>query len=138
VLQQTASRLEDFLRFARQLNERPKQFILPSFISNSPRTMDKGLTSTQSSPPNPLRRATSACSRIFHRLFCSQHAGFGLRGACAMMSIAIIAFLHSSHTFYSAQRFLWALYAILLSLNETSGSSTQSLVFRFAGTLASM
>lgn len=55
-----------------------------------------------------------------------------------MMSIAITAFLHSSGSFYAEQRFLWALYAILLSLNETSGSSTQSLAFRFGGTLASM
>jgi hypothetical protein len=55
-----------------------------------------------------------------------------------MMPIGIVAFLPSSEAFYAQQRFLWALYAILLSLNETSGSSTQSLIFRFIGTLASM
>ncbi len=72
------------------------------------------------------------------QLFCSRYGLFGLRGACAMMTIGITAFLHSSRTFYSEQRFIWALYAIVLSLNETSGSSIQSLCFRFLGTLASM
>ena len=71
----------------------------------------------RSSSPSQETHSTSTsvynmvaiCSRVFHRLFCSEHAAFGLRGACAMMSIAIIGFLHSSRSFYAAQRFLWAL-----------------------------
>ena len=53
------------------------------------------------------------------------------------MTIAILAFLQASHHFYFAQRFLWALFAILLSMSRTTGSSTFLLLGRVFGTLAS-
>ncbi|UKZ52913.1 hypothetical protein TrVGV298_006699 [Trichoderma virens] len=70
--------------------------------------------------------------------FRSDHAAHGLRGICAIMTIAIIAFLHDSQDFYFAQRFLWALFAILLSMARTAGSSTFLLIGRVLGTIASM
>ncbi|TQV92273.1 MFS transporter [Cordyceps javanica] len=68
----------------------------------------------------------------------TEHAAYGLRGACAVMTIAIIGFLHDSQDFYFAQRLLWALFAILLSMGRTSGSSTFLLMGRLLGTTASM
>ncbi|PHH92182.1 hypothetical protein CDD83_8568 [Cordyceps sp. RAO-2017] len=46
----------------------------------------------------------------------TSHAGFGLRGACAVMTILILSFLHDSQEFFFRQRFLWALFAMLLSM----------------------
>ncbi len=68
----------------------------------------------------------------------TDHAAYGLRGACAVMTIAIIGFLRDSQDFYFAQRLLWALFAILLSMGRTSGSSTFLLMCRLLGTTASM
>ncbi|KAJ4857298.1 fusaric acid resistance protein-like domain-containing protein [Trichoderma breve] len=52
--------------------------------------------------------------------------------------IPIIAFLHDSQNFYFRHRFLWSLFAILLSMARTAGSSTFLLLGRVLGTLASM
>ncbi|KAJ6785522.1 hypothetical protein PWT90_03813 [Aphanocladium album] len=68
----------------------------------------------------------------------TDHAAYGLRGACAVMTIAIISFLSSSQDFYFEQRLLWASFAILLSMGRTSGSSTFLLMCRLLGTTASM
>lgn len=53
------------------------------------------------------------------------------------MTIAILAFLRDTQSFFSEQRLLWALFAILLSLGRTSGSSTFLLLCRVFGTVAS-
>lgn len=70
--------------------------------------------------------------------FGSKHAAIGARGALAVMTVAILAFLKRTHEFYESERFLWALFAILLSLDRTAGASTLKLLFRFLGTVASM
>ena len=54
------------------------------------------------------------------------------------MSIAILAFLKDEHKFYDEQRFLWALFSVILCLDRTAGSSTLRLLFRFFATFASM
>lgn len=66
------------------------------------------------------------------------NAAYGLRGVCAVMTVSIMAFLRDSQSFYSRQRFLWALFAIVLSMGRTAGSSTFLLLCRIFGTIASM
>ncbi|KAF4595203.1 putative MFS transporter [Ophiocordyceps camponoti-floridani] len=68
----------------------------------------------------------------------SEHAAYGLRGACAIMTIAIVAFLRCSQSFFFRQRLLWALFAIIMSLGRTSGNSNFLLMSRTVGTIASM
>jgi hypothetical protein len=72
------------------------------------------------------------------KVFASPSAGFGVRGVLAIMSIAILAFLKDEHKFYDEQRFLWALFSIILCLDRTAGSSTLRLLFRFFATFTSM
>ncbi|KAH8123452.1 hypothetical protein ACSS6W_007516 [Trichoderma asperelloides] len=89
-------------------------------------------------PPSNFMETIGDYIRKISSIFRSDHAAYGLRGACAIMTIGIIAFLHDSQDFYFAQRFLWALFAILLSMARTAGSSTFLLLGRVLGTIASM
>ncbi|PTB50194.1 hypothetical protein M431DRAFT_95903 [Trichoderma harzianum CBS 226.95] len=89
-------------------------------------------------PPSNLMETIGDYIRKIPSVFRSDHAAFGLRVACAIMTIAIIAFLHDSQNFYFRHRFLWSLFAILLSMARTAGSSTFLLLGRVLGTLASM
>ena len=129
--------LQGLLETITRISTERKRLIVPHWIGGR-QDEDQRSKRGQSRTRAPFSSIIAKLLSVLYRLFCTEHSRFGLRGACAMMSIGIIAFLSSSGTFYAEQRFLWALYAILLSLNETSGSSTQSLVFRFVGTLASM
>lgn len=136
MLQLTSSSLQGFLRVAHRISSTRKLVVLPWYIV-APFSRSKQRTGTQSFPDD-VRHARSIFFRVLHQLFRTEHAGFGLRGAFAMMSIAITAFLKASAEAYASQRFVWALFAILFSLNERAGSSSQSLFFRFAGTSSSM
>lgn len=89
-------------------------------------------------PPTNFTEAIGDQIRKINSVFRSDHAAYGIRGACAIMTICIMAFLHDSQDFYFRQRFLWALFAILLSLGRTAGSSTFLLLCRILGTIASM
>lgn len=89
-------------------------------------------------PPSNFMEATGDYIRKISSVFRSDHAAYGLRGVCAVMTIAILSFLHDSQDFYFAQRFLWALFAIVLSMARTAGSSTFLLLGRVLGTIASM
>ncbi|KAL6903874.1 hypothetical protein GGI43DRAFT_381581 [Trichoderma evansii] len=89
-------------------------------------------------PPSNFMETIGDYIRKISSIFRTDHAAYGLRGACAIMTIGIIAFLHDSQDFYFAQRFLWALFAILLSMARTAGSSTFLLLGRVLGTIASM
>lgn len=89
-------------------------------------------------PPSNVMETIGDYIRKISSVFRSDHAAYGLRGVCAIMTIGIIAFLHDSQDFYFAQRFLWALFAIVLSMARTTGSSTFLLLGRVLGTIASM
>ncbi|KAL6697602.1 hypothetical protein J3F84DRAFT_369427 [Trichoderma pleuroticola] len=89
-------------------------------------------------PPGSLVETIGDYIRKISSAFRSDHAAYGLRVVCAIMTIAIIAFLHDSQNFYFEHRFLWSLFAILLSMARTAGSSTFLLLGRVLGTLASM
>lgn len=89
-------------------------------------------------PPNNVMETIGDYIRQISSIFRSDHAVYGLRGACAIMTVGIIAFLQDSQDFYFAQRFLWAMFAIVLSMARTTGSSTFLLLGRVLGTIASM
>lgn len=63
---------------------------------------------------------------------------YGFRVACATMTIAIIAFLHDTQTFFTKQRLVWALIMVNLSMSPTSGQSIFSFVLRIVGTTIAM
>jgi hypothetical protein len=89
-------------------------------------------------PPTNLLERIGDYVRKISSVFRTHHAAYGLRGVCAIMTVAIIAFLRDSQDFYFEQRILWALFAILLSMGRTAGSSTFLLLGRVLGTVASM
>lgn len=89
-------------------------------------------------PPANFTEALGDKIRKIDSMFRTKHAAYGLRGVCAIMTLTIMAFLRDSQEFYSKQRFLWALFAILFSMGRTAGSSTFLLLCRIFGTIASM
>lgn len=89
-------------------------------------------------PPANFMETLGDNIRKISSVFRTDHAAYGLRGAGAIMTIAIIGFLRDSQNFYFRERFLWALFAILLSMGRTAGSSTFLLLGRVLGTMASM
>ncbi|KAF1847175.1 uncharacterized protein K460DRAFT_278651 [Cucurbitaria berberidis CBS 394.84] len=68
----------------------------------------------------------------------SSESSFGFRAACATMSIAIIAFLKDTQTFFVEQRLVWALIMVAISMTPTAGQSIFQFVLRIAGTAIAM
>ncbi|KIM93313.1 hypothetical protein OIDMADRAFT_35813 [Oidiodendron maius Zn] len=68
--------------------------------------------------------------RKLEKLFHSPASVYGLRVACACLSVGIIAFLHSSMMFFQQQRLSWIFLFIAISSSWTSGQSTSSLIIR--------
>ena len=154
--------LSSFLLFIEDTHTRPKRLLIPRvghlaywldvFVQLGGRHEDGATDDTSvelgealSKPKDPdhlpptnfTEKAGDAIRKICS-VFRSPHAAYGLRGACAVMTIVIISFLRASQDFYFEQRFLWALFAILLSMGRTAGSSTFMLLCRVLGTVVSM
>ncbi|KAJ9254625.1 hypothetical protein DTO207G8_3471 [Paecilomyces variotii] len=89
-------------------------------------------------PPVNLVQSVGDGIRKISSILRTDHAAYGLRGVCAIMTIAILSFLHDSQAFYFGHQFLWAMFAILLSMGRTAGSSTFLLLCRILGTILSM
>ncbi|KAJ5177619.1 Brefeldin A sensitivity protein [Penicillium coprophilum] len=72
--------------------------------------------------------------RAFPWFLRSFESTYGFRVACATMSVAIIGFLHETQVFFTAQRLVWAMIMINMSMSPTSGQSIFSFVLRIFGT----
>lgn len=68
----------------------------------------------------------------------SSESAFGFRAACATMSIAIVAYLRVSQTFFVEQRLVWALIMVAISMTPTSGQAMYQFVLRITGTALAM
>ncbi|EOA87360.1 hypothetical protein ACJQWK_10179 [Exserohilum turcicum] len=68
----------------------------------------------------------------------SPESSFGFRVACATMSIAIVAFLHRTQTFFVEQRLVWALIMVTISMTPTAGQAIFQFILRIAGTAIAM
>ncbi|KAJ9614466.1 hypothetical protein H2200_002603 [Cladophialophora chaetospira] len=68
--------------------------------------------------------------------FASAESAFGFRAVCAVMTVAIIAFLHDTQTWFLQQRGLWALILVAISLAPTTGASVIGFLGRVIGTIA--
>ena len=76
---------------------------------------------------NKLRKLSSFLS--------SSQSLFGLRVACAVMSVAIVAMLADTNAFFFRQRLLWATILIAFSMNSTSGASFSTFIYRIMGSV---
>jgi hypothetical protein len=88
-------------------------------------------------PANAWEKFGNGIRSVSHFLQSSESA-FGFRAACATMSIAIIAFLRDTQTFFVEQRLVWALIMVAISMTPTAGQSVFQFVLRIAGTAIAM
>jgi Flp pilus assembly protein protease CpaA len=54
------------------------------------------------------------------------------------MSIAIIAFLKNTQTFFVEQRLVWAMIMVAISMTPTAGQSVFQFMLRIGGTAIAM
>lgn len=57
----------------------------------------------------------------------SEECAFGVRVACATLTIGIVAFLKETQIFFQEQRLVWAMIIIAIGMSMTSG---QVCIFR--------
>jgi len=57
----------------------------------------------------------------------SRESGFGLRVACATMTVGILAFLEATQKFFLDQRLIWAIITIALWMTTSRSSKLESL-----------
>ncbi|KAJ5213279.1 hypothetical protein N7449_000448 [Penicillium cf. viridicatum] len=89
-------------------------------------------------PPTTLFQRIGDKVRVIPGFLRSFESTYGFRVACATMTIAVIGFLRDTQTFFTAQRLVWALIMINLSMSPTSGQSIFSFVLRILGTFLAM
>ncbi|KAB5515666.1 hypothetical protein GE09DRAFT_979456 [Coniochaeta sp. 2T2.1] len=68
----------------------------------------------------------------------SKESAFGLRVACATMTIGILAFLEQTQVFFHNQRLSWAMITIALGMTITSGQSVFGFLCRVGATCLGM
>lgn len=85
-------------------------------------------------PPTNLYERIGDAIRKFPRFMKSSHSIHGLRVACAIMTVAIGFYIKTSSHWYSWNRVLWALFAVILTMNQSAGQSLHLFFCRLAGT----
>ncbi|KAI1624566.1 hypothetical protein EDD37DRAFT_417515 [Exophiala viscosa] len=88
-------------------------------------------------PTNFYQRLTNHL-RAVPKFLGSDACSYGFRAAVAAMSLAIIGYLRQTHEFYLAQRGIWAVIMVAISMGPTAGAGVQGFVLRIAGTLVAM
>ncbi|KAJ5166764.1 uncharacterized protein N7482_005545 [Penicillium canariense] len=89
-------------------------------------------------PPDTLFQKFGDKVRVIPSFLRSFESSYGFRVACATMTIAVVALLHDTQTFFTKQRLVWAMIMVNLSMSPTSGQSIFSFVLRIAGTTIAM
>ncbi|KAK3680982.1 hypothetical protein B0T22DRAFT_415351 [Podospora appendiculata] len=70
--------------------------------------------------------------------FGSEESAFGIRAACATMTVGIVAFLEPTQAFFMEQRLVWAMIIIAIGMTMTSGQSFFGFLCRIGGTVIAM
>ncbi|KAH7377774.1 hypothetical protein BKA66DRAFT_467191 [Pyrenochaeta sp. MPI-SDFR-AT-0127] len=89
-------------------------------------------------PPSNAWEKFGNLIRSLSHFLRSPESSFGFRAACATMSIAIVAFLRETQTFFVEQRLVWALIMVAISMTPTAGQSIFQFLLRIAGTAIAM
>ncbi|OAA63594.1 hypothetical protein SPI_03757 [Niveomyces insectorum RCEF 264] len=76
--------------------------------------------------------------RAVSGLLGSPESMFGLRVACATMTVAILCFLRSTQIFFQEQRLMWAMIIIVIGMTQTSGQSLFGFICRVGGSALAM
>ncbi|KAJ5339531.1 hypothetical protein N7452_006259 [Penicillium brevicompactum] len=89
-------------------------------------------------PPTTFFQKCGDKVRVLPWFLRSFESTYGFRVALATMTIAVVAFLHDTQTFFTQQRLVWAMIMVNLSMSPTSGQSIFSFVLRILGTTIAM
>lgn len=76
--------------------------------------------------------------RLLAKLMRSSHATHGFRVACAVMSVAVGFYIKTSSSWFATNRWLWAMFAIVLTMNKTAGMTVFMFLCRVGGTAVAM
>ena len=76
--------------------------------------------------------------RAVSRFLGSDESVFGVRAACATMTVAIMCYLKSTQTFFQEQRLVWAMIIIAIGMTQTSGQSIFGFFCRVGGSFIAM
>lgn len=88
-------------------------------------------------PANAWERLSNQFRRISHFLV-SPASAFGLRCACATMSIAVISYLEPTQSFFTTQRLFWAQIMTSISMSPSAGQSLYNFILRILGTTSAL
>lgn len=88
-------------------------------------------------PQNTWERSSNYLRKIAH-FFASPVSAFAFRTACATMSIAIVAYLRDTQTFFTKERLFWSQIMISISMSPSAGQSVRGFVLRIFGTTIAM
>ncbi|KAF2773051.1 hypothetical protein EJ03DRAFT_265527 [Teratosphaeria nubilosa] len=88
-------------------------------------------------PANAWEKLSNNLRRISH-FFASPASSFGFRVSCATMSIAVVAYLHDTQTFFTTQRIFWSQIMISISMSPSAGQSLRNFLLRVFGTFVAM
>lgn len=72
--------------------------------------------------------------RLIPRFLSSDASKFGFRAAVASISVAIIGYIRQTHSFYLAQRGIWAVIMVAISMGAHAGAGVQGFLARIFGT----
>lgn len=89
-------------------------------------------------PPTNLFERIGEHVRVIPKFLRSPESSYGFRIACAVMSVAIVVYLHNTQQWFIRERGLWVLIIISITMNPTAGASLFGLVLRTAGTVLAM
>ncbi|KAK5167434.1 uncharacterized protein LTR77_007133 [Saxophila tyrrhenica] len=76
--------------------------------------------------------------RAIPRFFGSPASHFGFRVAVAVMSLAIINYLHPTQVFFTEQRLFWAQIMTSIGMTPSSGQALRTFILRVIGTFMAM
>ncbi len=85
-------------------------------------------------PPTNVYQKVTNKLRAIPKFLASDASHFGFRAATAAISIAIVGYIRQSHTFYLAQRGMWALIMVAISMGAHAGAGVQGFLLRILGT----
>ncbi|EPE03995.1 hypothetical protein F503_04843 [Ophiostoma piceae UAMH 11346] len=76
--------------------------------------------------------------RAVSRFLGSDESVFGVRAACATMTVAIVCYLKPTQAFFQEQRLVWAMIIIAIGMTQTSGQSIFGFFCRIGGSFIAM
>ncbi|EXJ63461.1 uncharacterized protein A1O5_11510 [Cladophialophora psammophila CBS 110553] len=89
-------------------------------------------------PPTNLYQRVTNHLRSIPKFLASDASHFGFRAATASISLAIIGYIRQTHSFYLAQRGIWAVIMVAISMGAHAGAGVQGFILRILGTAISM